>query len=73
MTQQEIKNYLIQHLVSIVHSSASGIDGTTRIKAAVMAPYPSGLPAPANPDVRKTLSGWEMELGIELFTGGKAD
>ena len=67
-TPQQAKTRLILNLGLIAHSSASDIDGTTRIKAAVMVAYLSGLPAPTNPDVRKALSGLEMEFGIELLT-----
>ena len=66
-TPQQAKNYLIQSLASIAHSSASDIDGTTRIKAAVMVAYLSGLPAPTNQDVKNSLSRLEMEFGIELL------
>ena len=45
-TSLQTKNKLIQELSAIVHSTASGVDGTTRIKAAVMAAYLSGLPVP---------------------------
>ena len=67
-TPQQAKNYLIQSLGSIAHSLASDIDGTTRIKAAVMAAYLSGLPAPTNQDVKNVLGRLELEFGIELLT-----
>ena len=67
-TPQQAKNYLIQSLGSIAHSLASDIDGTTRIKAAVMAAYLSGLPVPTTPDAKIALSRLEVEFGIELLT-----
>ena len=67
-TPQQAKNYLIQSLASIAHSSASDIDGTTRIKAAVMVAYLSGLPAPTRPDAKTGQGRLELEFRIELLT-----
>ena len=68
ITPQQAKNYLIEKLSEITDSSASGIDGTTRIKAAVMAAYLSGLPIPTRPAARQALSKLEQEFGLELLT-----
>ena len=67
-TSQQAKDYLIQQLASIANSSAGGIDGTTRIKAAVMAAYLSGLPVPSGSDAKGALVRLEVEFGIDLLT-----
>ena len=64
--QQRAKNYLIGKLSDIATSPASGIDGTARIKAAMMAAYLSGLPIPTEANAKQALDQLEVDFGIEL-------
>ena len=65
-TSLKAKNYLIEKLSHIAESSASGIDGTTRIKAAVMAAYLAGRPVPAEGAPMLGFRRLEQEFGIRL-------
>ena len=69
-TSQQTKTHLIRILSEIATSTTSGIDGSSRIKAAVMAAYLSGLSEPVDPDIMVGLFQIEREFGIELRTRG---
>ena len=67
-SSQDAKNTLIHNLKLIAISPADGIDGATRINAAVMAAYLSGLPVPTDQTLQNVVNQMERKFGIELFT-----
>ena len=74
-TRNPITEHLIRRLANIADDPANHVDGTTRVKAAVMVAYLSGRPAPTVPADGSSyvLIGFrqlQQEFGIQLTDEG---
>ena len=63
--QQQIDD-LITRLARIADTSNNGVDGESRIKAAVIAAYLAGMPQPTLSSAISGLGKLEQEFGVQL-------
>ena len=63
-------NYLIARLAKIADTAENHADGTSRIKAAVMASYLAGRPVPTKEPALTGFLALQREFGIQLTGEG---
>ena len=66
VSDEQNRRYLVERLCKVADEDGNHVDGSSRIKVAVMAAYLSGRPAPTKDPPLTGFLRLQQEFGIEL-------